>query len=80
MQTNSYKHFDDWPEILTSKDLAVIMDCSLSTACKLMGQPGFPLLVKQKQHRKVNKYAFRDWMRRAAGNHHEYQEGEKYED
>ncbi len=77
MQTGKHKHFDDWPEILTSKDLALIMDCSRSTACKLMRQPGFPLLVQQQQNRKVNKYAFRDWMRRAAGNHHEYQEETK---
>ncbi len=24
MQTGKHKHFDDWPEILTSKDLALI--------------------------------------------------------
>lgn len=76
MQINKHTHFDDWPEILTSKELAIIMDCSRTTACKLMRQPGFPLLVQQKQNRKVNKYAFRNWMRRAAGNDHDYGEEE----
>lgn len=63
-----YKDFEDWPEILTSQDLAEIMEISRSTACKLMRQPDFPLLVKQQQNRKVNKYALRAWMRKEAGN------------
>lgn len=55
------KTIDEYPLVLTGKEISEIMKCSLPTAYKLMDQPDFPSL-KVNKFRWVGRDAFFAWL------------------
>ena len=66
MKLSIYKSYDDLPLFLNARTVAQVLGVSISSACELMHEPGFPTL-KVGSRLAVPRDAFRQWVERKAG-------------
>lgn len=61
------KQFEEWPELLTVKDVTECAGMNSKDAHRIFNLPGFPQLVPgKKADRLVGKYVLREWLNKGA--------------
>ena len=56
-------NFDDWPEFMTTRDVANALGVAPRTAQRILRRPGCPLVDPAKgRYLLINKHSLRDWL------------------